>query len=79
MPPDQSKGQSEAHEIHHGNRKTRSPTSVPYCKILRDNKIHASKPRLLACRRSSNRNALHLNMKTQRLAMQKRDFCQIRN
>ncbi|GFW98024.1 hypothetical protein TNCV_1806751 [Trichonephila clavipes] len=40
----------------------------PY-KTFRDVKIHASKLRLLACRRSSNCNDLLSNMKTQRSAM----------
>ncbi|GFX40979.1 hypothetical protein TNCV_2216771 [Trichonephila clavipes] len=38
-------------------------------KTFRDVKIHASKLRLLACRRSSNCNDLLPNMKTQRSAM----------
>ncbi|GFV89669.1 hypothetical protein TNCV_1576421 [Trichonephila clavipes] len=37
-------------------------------KIHRDVKIHALKPRLPACRCSSNSNAPHLNMKNQRKA-----------
>ncbi|GFW77375.1 uncharacterized protein TNCV_2497681 [Trichonephila clavipes] len=44
----------------------------------RDAKIHASKLRLLACRRPSNCNDLLPNMKTQRSAMSL-DFCQIRD
>ncbi|GFX53432.1 hypothetical protein TNCV_4652221 [Trichonephila clavipes] len=42
-------------------------------KILRDVKIHASKPHLLACRSSNRKDELH-SMKTKLFAMQKIDF-----
>ncbi|GFX38893.1 hypothetical protein TNCV_4753691 [Trichonephila clavipes] len=46
-----------------------SKKSYSSLKTFRDVKIHASKLRLLACRRSSNYNDLLPNMKTQRSAM----------